>query len=87
MYVNNVTDSCSTATLVFSMCRMVMDALKSGNEVVKTDVARVASWGQEDWSPKTPQELCNRLLVTVYMVSLPRGMNTKLRLMLIVPPR
>ncbi|KAF2247922.1 putative glutamine-dependent NAD(+) synthetase [Trematosphaeria pertusa] len=60
-------DSCSTATLVFSMCRMVMDALKSGNEVVKTDVARVASWGQEDWSPKTPQELCNRLLVTVYM--------------------
>lgn len=31
-------DSCSTATLVFSMCRMVIDALKAGNEQVKADV-------------------------------------------------
>ncbi len=61
-------DSCSTATLVFSMCRMVMDALEAGNEQVKADVQRIAgAYGPEGWLPQSPQELCNRILHTVYM--------------------
>ncbi|OAL53871.1 putative glutamine-dependent NAD(+) synthetase [Pyrenochaeta sp. DS3sAY3a] len=61
-------DSCSTATLVFSMCREVMKALEEGNEQVKRDVKRIAGvYGPEDWLPKSPQELCGRLLETVFM--------------------
>ncbi|KAF2735300.1 glutamine-dependent NAD(+) synthetase with GAT domain-containing protein [Polyplosphaeria fusca] len=61
-------DSCSTATLVFSMCRIVMEALEAGNEQVKEDVQRIAgAYGPDGWLPKTPQELCNRILHTVYM--------------------
>lgn len=61
-------DSCSTATLVFSMCRQVMIALEQGNEQVAADVKRIAgAYGPEDWKPKTAQELCSRILHTVYM--------------------
>ncbi|KAF2874616.1 NAD+ synthetase [Massariosphaeria phaeospora] len=61
-------DSCSTAALVFSMCRLVMEALEEGNAQVKTDVQRIAgAYESEGWLPKTPQELCNRILHTVYM--------------------
>ncbi|KAF2262727.1 glutamine-dependent NAD(+) synthetase with GAT domain-containing protein [Lojkania enalia] len=61
-------DSCSTATLVFSMCRIVMDALDDGNTQVKADVQRIAgAYGPNGWLPKTPQELCGRILHTVYM--------------------
>jgi NAD+ synthase (glutamine-hydrolysing) len=61
-------DSCSTATLVFSMCRQVMKALEEGNTQVKEDVQRIAGASEaEGWLPKTPQELCNKILHTVYM--------------------
>jgi NAD+ synthase (glutamine-hydrolysing) len=61
-------DSCSTATLVFSMCRMVVQAIKAGNKQVIEDVQRIAGALHEDnWLPETPQELCNSLLYTVYM--------------------
>jgi NAD+ synthase (glutamine-hydrolysing) len=60
-------DSCCTATIVFSMCRMVFNALSTGNEQVKSDVQRIASWGEEGWRPDSPQALCNRLLHTVYL--------------------
>jgi NAD+ synthase (glutamine-hydrolysing) len=66
-------DSCSTATLVFSMCREVIKALEQGNAQVKADVQRIAgAYDAEGWLPKTPQELCNRILHTVYM-----GMKTQ----------
>ncbi|KAF2193783.1 putative glutamine-dependent NAD(+) synthetase [Zopfia rhizophila CBS 207.26] len=61
-------DSCATAVIVFSMCRIVMDALKEGNAQVNADVQRVAgAYEAEGWLPKTPQELCNRIFHTVYM--------------------
>ncbi|KAF2465588.1 glutamine-dependent NAD(+) synthetase with GAT domain-containing protein [Lindgomyces ingoldianus] len=61
-------DSCATAVIVFSMCRIIMDALKNGNTQVKADVQRIAgAYEAEDWFPKTPQELCNRIFHTVYM--------------------
>jgi NAD+ synthase (glutamine-hydrolysing) len=58
-------DSGCTATIIFSMCRLVMDALQAGNEQVKADVQRIA--GTKDWLPKSPSELCNRILHTIYM--------------------
>lgn len=59
-------DSCATATIVFSMCRLVIEACGAGNEQVIADVKRLAKY-TEGKIPKTPQELCNQLLHTIYM--------------------
>jgi NAD+ synthase (glutamine-hydrolysing) len=56
--------------MVFSMCRLVIDALKEGNAQVEADVRRLAVYSQE--LPATPQELCKNLFHTVYM-----GMRTQ----------
>jgi NAD+ synthase (glutamine-hydrolysing) len=58
-------DSCATAVMVFSMCRLVIDAYKAGNEQVIADVKRLVKY--TDDIPKTPQELCNQLFHTIYM--------------------
>jgi NAD+ synthase (glutamine-hydrolysing) len=58
-------DSCATATIVFSMCRMVVEACKADNEQVIADVKRIAQYTKA--IPETPQELCNQVLHTVYM--------------------
>ncbi|KAF2749564.1 NAD+ synthetase [Sporormia fimetaria CBS 119925] len=61
-------DSCSTATLVFSMCRIVMQALKDGNKQVEEDVRRLTSaYGDSEKLPTTAQELCNKILHTCYL--------------------
>ncbi|KAI4952030.1 hypothetical protein J4E91_003492 [Alternaria rosae] len=57
-------DSCSTSVMVLSMCYLVFDALQDGNEVA-SDIQRIT--GSSDWRPKSPQELCSRILHTVYM--------------------
>ncbi|KAH6658121.1 putative glutamine dependent NAD+ synthetase [Truncatella angustata] len=59
-------DSCATAVIVFSMCRMVMEACKAGNEQVIADVKRIAKYN-EGQIPDTPEDLCNQLFHTVYM--------------------
>lgn len=46
---------------------MVVTALKAGNEHVKSDVQRIASYDEEGWLPESPQALCNRILHTVYL--------------------
>ncbi|CAO2655649.1 Nn.00g044520.m01.CDS01 [Neocucurbitaria sp. VM-36] len=61
-------DSASTATLVYSMCRLVMSALEEGNEQVKADVKRIAGpHHEEGWMPKDARELCGSLLSTLYL--------------------
>lgn len=60
-------DSCATATLVFSMCRIVIQAIEDGNQQVIEDVRRICKYGKEGELPKTPQELCNQVFTTIYM--------------------
>lgn len=62
-------DSCSTAVIVYSMCCLVMEGIESGDKTVIADVKRIAGRYEDDpdWLPKTPQELCNRILYTTYM--------------------
>jgi NAD+ synthase (glutamine-hydrolysing) len=61
-------DSASTATIVFSMARLVVEAVEAGNEQVKKDIQRIAGpYHSEGWLPKTPQEVCNALLCTAYL--------------------
>ncbi|KAL1986540.1 hypothetical protein VTN96DRAFT_6118 [Rasamsonia emersonii] len=58
-------DSCATAVLVFSMCRLVVENIKAGNKQVIADVKRLAKYSEK--LPETPQELCNQIFHTVYM--------------------
>ncbi|KAL2259149.1 hypothetical protein VTK26DRAFT_7268 [Humicola hyalothermophila] len=60
-------DSCATAVIVYSMCRIVMKAVEEGNGQVIEDVKRIARYGGEGVLPKTPQELCNQVFTTLYM--------------------
>lgn len=62
-------DSCSTATLVYGMCRVVMAAINEVNEQVIADVQRIVRYPEagEGWLPSTPEELCNYVLHTLYM--------------------
>ncbi|KAH6881377.1 hypothetical protein BKA58DRAFT_1428 [Alternaria rosae] len=61
-------DSCATATLVFSMCRLVYKAVQDGNKQVLEDVRRIVGpYHGEDWMPTSPHQICNGILHTVYM--------------------
>ncbi|KAJ2550543.1 glutamine-dependent NAD(+) synthetase [Coemansia sp. RSA 1933] len=58
-------DSCSTAVLVFSMCRLVVDACCRGDAQTLADTRRIV--GDPEYQPKDPQELAGHLLYTAYM--------------------
>lgn len=58
-------DSCATAILVYSMCRLAVQDIKAGNKQVIADVKRLARFS--DRLPDTPLELCNKLFHTVYL--------------------
>ncbi|KAM4018487.1 glutamine-dependent NAD(+) synthetase [Anomaloglossus baeobatrachus] len=60
-------DSSAVACIVFSMCRLVCQAVSSGNEEVLSDVRQVV--GDLLYEPRTPQDLCSRLLTTCYMAT------------------
>jgi NAD+ synthase (glutamine-hydrolysing) len=57
-------DSCSTAVIVLSTCHLVFEALGDNNKIA-LDVQRVTEILNR--LPKTPQEICNHILHTVYM--------------------
>lgn len=59
-------DSCATATIVYSMCRLVIAAIEEGNEQVIADVERIAAFSSPKL-PKTAEELCNQIFCTCYM--------------------
>ena len=62
-------DSCATAVIIHSMCRLVDQAIKKGdNPQVLADLLRIA--GEEEdsqWRPKDPQEIAGRIFHTAYM--------------------
>ncbi|TGJ85980.1 hypothetical protein E0Z10_g2773 [Xylaria hypoxylon] len=57
-------DSCATTVSVFSMCRLVILAANNENQSVIATLKRL--FGASPL-PQTPQELCHRVLHTVYM--------------------
>lgn len=58
-------DSCATATIVYSMCRLVIAEIKQGNETVLADATRLCN-GQ-DPRDMSPEQFCNNVFVTVFM--------------------
>ncbi|QDS67499.1 hypothetical protein FKW77_001435 [Venturia effusa] len=58
-------DSCATAVMVYSMCRLMIEACEKGNETVIAHVKRIATYSKE--MPKTANELCNQIFHTMFM--------------------
>ncbi|MCJ1402314.1 glutamine-dependent NAD(+) synthetase [Xylographa trunciseda] len=62
-------DSCATAVIIHSMCRLVDQAIKKGdNPQVLADLLRIV--GEEEdskWRPQDPQEIAKRIFHTAYM--------------------
>ncbi|ELT96786.1 hypothetical protein CAPTEDRAFT_205115 [Capitella teleta] len=60
-------DSSSTACIVASMCHLLVDAVKEGDEQVLMDVRKVVA--DPEYTPMDPKELCSRVFTTCYMGS------------------
>lgn len=58
-------DSASSAIIVFSMCRLVVQAIKADNQQVIADLHMICA--DNDWLPSTAEELCGRIFHTCYM--------------------
>ena len=72
-------DSCSTAVLVFSMCKMVVQAANDGNEQVIKDLRRIAGEPEDStWLPNA-QEFSNRIFHTCYMGTINSSKETRSR--------
>jgi NAD+ synthase (glutamine-hydrolysing) len=67
-------DSCATSVIVYNMCFHLCSAITSDSTPASTrhqvlhDLRRICGEPMESiWTPKTAQEICNRLLHTCYM--------------------
>lgn len=60
-------DSCATAVIVHSMCRLVAEAVKNGNEQVIKDARKVANVQDPEWKPLDPVDFANRIFHTAYL--------------------
>ena len=58
-------DSCATATIVYSMCRLVVLEIQQGNEIVMEDAKRLCNG--TDPKNLTAEELCSKIFTTVFM--------------------
>lgn len=58
-------DSCATSVIVYSMCRLVVQAAQNGNQQVITDARRLAK--DDAYTPQDPREFCGRIFHTCYM--------------------
>jgi NAD+ synthase (glutamine-hydrolysing) len=79
-------DSCATATLVFSMCRMVYDAIHSEStdpmtrEQVIVDCRRICDQPADStWLPSSPQDICSRIFHTSFMGTVNSSTETRSR--------
>lgn len=73
-------DSCSVATLVGVMCRLVVEAAAEGNLQVIRDARRVVGEPEEgDYVPRDPRELAGRILHVCYMATRNNSRATQAR--------
>ena len=71
-------DSCATSVIVFSMCRMVFQHIKDGNEQVLQDLHQIVGEAEgSKWQPSSAQEVCSRILHTAYMATSNSGSETR----------
>lgn len=73
-------DSCATAVIVHSMCRLVVKEAGEGNKEVIADARRLARVEEgSDYIPTDPQEFANKIFHTCYMGSENSSAETRKR--------
>ena len=74
-------DSCATSVIVFSMCRLVHEAItRDHNAQVITDCRKVCGEKPDSlWLPSSPQEICSRIFHTCFMGSVNSSKETRSR--------
>ncbi|KUI57806.1 Glutamine-dependent NAD(+) synthetase [Cytospora mali] len=70
-------DSSTVALFVYSMARMVLQAINNGEQTVLNDLRRVT--GEKDFVPATPEDIVSRLFHTCYMGTVNSGEETRSR--------
>ncbi|XP_053305509.1 glutamine-dependent NAD(+) synthetase [Spea bombifrons] len=60
-------DSSAVASIVYSMCCLVCEAVDEGNQEVLSDVRQIVN--DEKYKPALPREFCNRILTTCYLAT------------------
>ncbi|XP_055844590.1 glutamine-dependent NAD(+) synthetase [Episyrphus balteatus] len=70
-------DSSASATIVHSMCRMIVNSVQSGDAQVLHDIRKILA--DSDYTPDNPAALCNRILVTCFMGSVNSSKETRRR--------
>ncbi|KAH9951184.1 glutamine-dependent NAD(+) synthetase with GAT domain-containing protein [Amylocystis lapponica] len=73
-------DSCATSVIVFSMCRLVAEAARNGDEQVIADARRIAGEPEDSaYVPSDPREFSNRIFHTCYMGTENSSVDTRSR--------
>lgn len=73
-------DSCSTALITFSMCRIVMEAVKGGNQQVIKDLRRIVGEPEGSrWLPANPKEISSRIFHTCFIGTTNSSKDTRKR--------
>ena len=62
-------DSCAVACIVASMCHLVYNEVKKGNDAVLRDLRKVVRDEDDSFVPVDPRDIANRILYTAYMGS------------------
>ena len=71
-------DSCATAMIVYSMCRLVVKEIEEGNEQVLADVRKITR-SADDWVPKHPQDIASIIFHTCFMGTENSSIETRKR--------
>ncbi|CAG8714052.1 573_t:CDS:2, partial [Acaulospora colombiana] len=73
-------DSCATAAIVYSMCRLVAEAANRGDKDVIADARRIIGEPEEsDYTPTDAKEFCGRIFHTCYMGTQNSSADTRRR--------
>ncbi|KZT25242.1 glutamine-dependent NAD(+) synthetase with GAT domain-containing protein [Neolentinus lepideus HHB14362 ss-1] len=73
-------DSCATAVITYSMCRLVADAARNGDQQVIADARRMTGEPpNSNYLPTDPSEFCKRIFHTCYMGTENSSIETRSR--------
>lgn len=70
-------DSCATAVIVHSMCRLVVAAVNDGNKQVLEDIRMLTK--DPSFTPRSPQDVANRIFYSSFMGTVNSSKETRAR--------
>lgn len=70
-------DSCATAVIVHSMCRLVVSAINDGNEQVTKDLQFLTK--DPDFNPEKPEDVANQIFYSSFMGTVNSSSETRSR--------